>query len=72
MGISKKSVNTGIMRIGLVCSIIAAIIIFFFAFMILEVHNLRLLLAVGIGLIGLVVVLFLFKVMSWVLAGFFD
>ncbi len=27
MGISKKSVNTGIMRIGLVCSIIAAIII---------------------------------------------
>ena len=72
MGISKKSVNTGIMRIGLICSIIAGIIVFFLAFMILEMHNLRLLFAVGIGFIGLLVVLFLFKIMSWILAGFFD
>jgi len=72
MGISKKSVNTGIMRIGLICSVIAGIIVFFLAFMILELHSFRLILAIGIGFITIIVVLFLFKIMSWVLAGFFD
>jgi hypothetical protein len=72
MGISKKSVNTGIMRIGLICSVIAGIVFFFVGFMVFEMHNLRYLFAVGIGFIGFIVVLFLFKIMSWVLAGFFD
>ena len=72
MGISKKSVNKGIMRIGLICSIISGIIIFFLAFMTLELHSFRLILAIGIGLIIIITVLVIFKIMSWVLAGFFD
>ena len=72
MGISKKSINTGIMRIGLICSIIASIIIFFIAFMVFDNHNFRILFAVAIGFLSLLVVIFLFKIVSWIIAGFFD
>jgi len=72
MGISKKSINTGIMRIGFIFSVIAGIIFFLVGFMVFEMHNLRYLFAVGIGFIGFIVVFFLFKIVSWALAGFFD
>ena len=72
MGISKKSINTGIMRIGLICSIIASIIIFFIAFMVFDNNNLRLLLAIAIGFLSLLIVFLIFKIVSWIIAGFFD
>lgn len=72
MGISKNSFNRGIMRIGLICSIIISIIIFFITFMVLEAQNMQLLWAFGIGFISLLIVLLLFKILSWIIAGFFD
>ena len=72
MGISKKSVNRGLMRIGLICSIILGILTFFISFMVLETQNLQLLWSVLIGFIALIVVLLLFKILSWIIAGFFE
>lgn len=72
MGISKKSVNRGLMRIGLICSIIVGILTFLISFMVLEAQNLQLLWSVLIGFIALIVVLLLFKILSWIIAGFFD
>ncbi len=72
MGISKKSVNRGIMRIGILISIFSALIAFFLTFITLENHALQLLWSLIVGLIAVFVVLLLFKSLSWMIAGFFD
>tara|TARA_X000000368_G_scaffold355490_1_gene297210 strand:- start:321 stop:539 length:219 start_codon:yes stop_codon:yes gene_type:complete len=72
MGVSKKSINRGIMRIGIICSIPSAFIGLFLTFVTLDNHNLQLLWSLIVGLVTAFVVLLLFKSLSWIIAGFFD
>ena len=72
MGISKKSFNTGLMRLGLIVSLLLSIPAFLIGMLILEKQDLRLIWSFFIALITVFVVLLLFKVLSWIIAGFFE
>ena len=72
MGISKKSFNTGLMRLGLIVSLLLSIPAFLIGMLILEKQDLRVIWSFFIALITVFVVLLLFKVLSWIIAGFFD
>ena len=60
------------MRIGIICSIPSALISLFLTFIIIDNHNLQLLWSLIVGLVTAFVVLLLFKILSWIIAGFFD
>ena len=60
------------MRIGIICSIPAALIGVFLTFITLDNHNLQLLWSLIVGLVTAFIVLLLFKSLSWIIAGFFD
>ena len=60
------------MRIGIICSILSALIGLFLTFITLDNHNLQLLWSLIVGLVTAFVVLLLFKSLSWIIAGFFD
>ena len=72
MRISKKSFNTGLMRLGLIVSLLLSIPAFLIGMLILEKQDLRLIWSFFIALITVFVVLLLFKVLSWIIAGFFE
>ena len=72
MGISKKSFNTGLMRLGLIVSLLLSVPAFLIGMLILEKQDLRLIWSFFIALITVFVVLLLFKVLSWIIAGFFE
>ena len=72
MGISKKSFNTGLMRLGLIISLLLSIPAFLIGMLILEKQDLRVIWSFFIALITVFVVLLLFKLLSWIIAGFFD
>jgi len=72
MGISKKSFNTGLMRLGLIVSLLLSIPAFLIGMLILEKQDLRVIWSFFIALITVFVVLLLFKVLSWIIAGFFE
>ena len=72
MGISKKSFDTGLMRLGLIVSLLLSVPAFLIGMLILENQDLRVIWSIFIALITVFVVLLLFKVLSWIIAGFFD
>ena len=72
MGISKKSFNTGLMRLGLIVSLLLSIPAFLIGMLILEKQDLRVIWSFFIALITVFIVLLLFKVLSWIIAGFFE
>ena len=72
MGISKKSFNTGLMRLGLIVSLLLSVPAFLIGMLILENQDLRVIWSIFIALINVFVVLLLFKVLSWIIAGFFE
>ena len=72
MGISKKSFNTGLRRLGLIVSLLLSVPAFLIGMLILENQDLRVIWSIFIALITVFVVLLLFKVLSWIIAGFFE
>ena len=72
MGISKKSFNKGLMRLGLIVSLLLSVPAFLIGMLILENQDLRVIWSIFIALITVFVVLLLFKVLSWIIAGFFE
>ena len=72
MGISKKSLDTGLMRLGLIVSLLLSVPAFLIGMLILENQDLRVIWSIFIALITVFVVLLLFKVLSWIIAGFFE
>ena len=72
MCISKKSFNTGLMRLGLIVSLLLSVPAFLIGMLILENQDLRVIWSIFIALITVFVVLLLFKVLSWIIAGFFE
>ena len=68
----KKSFNTGLMRLGLIVSLLLSIPAFLIGMLILENQDLRVIWSIFIALITVFVVLLLFKVLSWIIAGFFE
>ena len=72
MGISKNSFDTGLMRLGLIFSLLLSVPSFLIGMLILENQDLRVIWSIFISLITVFVVLLLFKVLSWIIAGFFE
>jgi hypothetical protein len=72
MSISKNSFNRGLMRIALVIGILFSILGFLISYSILDFNNFRIIYSLVVSFIILFGVLILFKLLSWILSGFFD
>ena len=60
------------MRLGLIVSLLLSVPAFLIGMLILENQDLRVIWSIFIALITVFVVLLLFKVLSWIIAGFFE